>query len=133
MRFLIVEDDVVSAIVMKKFLAPYGSCTIATDGLMSVKVFESALSIEPFDLIWLDIMLPRMDGQEVLKNIRLIEEKKQIFGEDRVKIIMTTALGDHLNIMEAFRSQCEGYIVKPVSRQKIVEQLVSQGLLQKST
>jgi two-component system, chemotaxis family, chemotaxis protein CheY len=133
MRFLIVEDDVVSAIVMEKFLSPYGSCTIATDGLMAVKVFESALSIEPYDLVWLDIMLPRMDGQEVLKNIRSLEEKNRIFGEDRVKIIMTTALGDHLSIMEAFRSQCEGYIVKPVSRQKIIEQLVSQGLLEKSS
>jgi two-component system, chemotaxis family, chemotaxis protein CheY len=133
MRFLIVEDDVVSAVIMEKFLSPYGPCTIATDGLMGVKVFESALSIDPYDLVWLDIMLPRMDGQEVLKNIRSLEEKKGIFGEDRVKIIMTTALGDHLSIMEAFRSQCEGYIVKPVSRQKIIEQLVSQGLLEKSS
>jgi two-component system chemotaxis response regulator CheY len=129
MKFLIVEDDTVSAIVMDKFLSPYGSCTIATDGLMAVKLFESALTIERFDLIWLDIMLPRMDGQEVLKNIRALEEKKQIFGEDRTKVIMTTALADHVNIMEAFRCQCEGYIVKPVSRQKIIDQLSLQGLI----
>jgi two-component system, chemotaxis family, chemotaxis protein CheY len=130
MKFLIVEDDYISYTVLEKILSPYGMSVIATDGLSAVKTFESSLNAgEYFDLVCLDIMLPGADGQDVLKNIRDMEEKKGIFGKDRTKIVMVTALSDNKSIMEAFRSQCEGYIVKPISKEKMIEQLAELDLI----
>lgn len=128
MRILIVDDDVTSGLVMQKMLSRYGETTIASDGKQAFNVFkEHILKKQPFELMFLDIMLPEMDGQEVLKYIRDFELNNAILGSDGIKIIMTTALDDNKNIMTAFRSQCEGYIVKPISLTKIKTQMQSLG------
>jgi two-component system chemotaxis response regulator CheY len=133
MRILIVDDDVTSGLVMQKMLTRYGETKIASDGKQALQVFkEHILKKEPFDLMFLDIMLPEMDGQEVLKNIRDFEVENAIMGSDGVKVIMTTALDDNKNILTAFRSQCEGYIVKPVSLTKIKSQMQSLGFAEKT-
>jgi two-component system chemotaxis response regulator CheY len=84
---------------------------------------------EPYDLICLDIMLPKKDGQTVLKEIRDMESDAGIGGLAGVKVIMTTALSDPKNIMEAFSSQCEAYIPKPISKKKLLEEMKGLGLL----
>lgn len=125
MRTLIVEDDFGSRKVAQKLMEEFGRAENAVDGREAMRAFvEAYAEKEPYDLILLDIMMPGMDGQEVLKKIRQWEEGQSIFGSDAVNILMMTALDDHVNIMEAFRSQCEGYIVKPIDRSKIVAQLV---------
>ncbi|HMK65399.1 MAG TPA: response regulator, partial [Thermodesulfobacteriota bacterium] len=82
--------------------------------------------LKPYDLICLDIMMPEMDGQELLKKICSAESD---MGVPEVKIIMTTALDDSKNIMTAFRNQCEAYLVKPIRREKVEEQLRAFGFL----
>lgn len=115
---------------MQKFLSPYGVCDLAVDGEEAVEAFTLAMKEEePYDLICLDIMMPKKDGQTVLKEIREIEERHNITGLDGVKIIMTTALNDSKNILEAFKSQCEAYIPKPISKQKLLEEMRALGLL----
>jgi two-component system chemotaxis response regulator CheY len=134
MKILIVDDDITSGLVMEKMLARYGETRIATDGKMALTIFKDQLNKkEPFNLVFLDIMLPEMDGQEVLKNIRMFEEEHAILGSDGIKVIMTTALDDNKNILQAFRSQCEGYIVKPVSLAKIKKQMENLGFAEVST
>jgi two-component system chemotaxis response regulator CheY len=132
MKILIVDDDVTSGLVMQKMLSRYGETIIASDGKQALEVFKGQIiGKDPFDLMFLDIMLPEMDGQEVLKNIRDFELLHSILGSDGVKVIMTTALDDNKNILTAFRSQCEGYIVKPVSLTKIKNQMQSLGFEEK--
>lgn len=134
MLILIVDDDFTSGLVMQKMLARYGETEVASDGKKAVEIFKQhILKNEPFDLMFLDIMLPEMDGQEVLKIIRDFEVQHSILGSDGVKIIMTTALDDNKNIMSAFRSQCEGYIVKPVSLTKIKSQMRGLGFAERTT
>jgi two-component system chemotaxis response regulator CheY len=129
-RILIVEDEFGSRKLLQKFLTPYGTCDMAVDGEEAVEAFTIALQEdEPYDLICLDIMLPKKDGQQVLKEIRAQERENNIMGLDGVKIIMTTALNDPKNIMEAFRSQCEAYIPKPITKQKLFEEMRGLGLL----
>jgi two-component system chemotaxis response regulator CheY len=133
MNMLIVEDDPVSGTLLKAILSPYGSCDSTADGLTAVRSFEGALkNKKPYDLICLDIMLPDLSGQEALKRIRELESARGIAGLDRVKIIMVTALGDGKNVMAAFRSQCEGYIVKPIRKDKIIGQLKALDLIEKA-
>jgi two-component system chemotaxis response regulator CheY len=112
MKTLIVEDDFVSRKVMLAYLHPLGECDIAANGTEALEAFLLAHADgAPYTLITLDIMMPEMNGQEVLKRIRQTEEARSL---PPAKIIMTTALGDSENIMTAFKNQCEGYLVKPI-------------------
>lgn len=124
MNILIIEDDITSGMVLSRMLAKYGSVSIATNGKEGLNQVKNAIERSvPFSLIFLDIMLPEMDGQEVLKEIRRIEKARDGNGFDSVKIVMTTALDDSKNIMQAFRSQCEGYLVKPIIQAKLHQEI----------
>lgn len=130
MKSLVVEDDFASRKLMHKYLAPLGECDVVVDGLEAIEAFQLALNERaPYDLICLDIMLPKKDGQEVLKEIRTIEERHGMIGTDATKVIMTTALGDAKNVMSAFRSQCEGYLQKPISQEQLYRELRELKLL----
>ena len=129
MNILIVEDELTSRELLKVILEPYGTVQSAADGIEAMKAFNLALAKQPYDLICLDIMLPKMDGQQVLKGIRKIEQDKGIIGPDAVKIIMISALGDFETVTEAFSSQCTSYIAKPIDAEKIVEELRNLELI----
>lgn len=130
MKSLIVDDDFYSRRILQTIFSNYGECHVAVDGKEALFAFEQSLAEEkPYDIICLDIMMPEMDGQEALKAIRAVEEKKGIFGSDSVKIIMTTALDDSDNIRTAFREQCESYLLKPISKPKLVKILGDLGLI----
>ena len=103
MKILIVEDDFASRKILQSLLTPYGSCDIAIDGEEAMYAFTLAHKENTlYDLVCLDIMMPKMDGHQVLKEIRKFEAQKEIGGSDGVKVIMVTALNDPKNIMDAF-------------------------------
>jgi len=130
MRTLIVEDDFTSRRLLIGLLAPYGNCDIALDGKEAVEAFRLAWEGNyPYDLICLDIMMPEMDGQEVLKEIRKLEAEKGIDEHSRVKIIVTTVLDDRENITKAFKGQCEAYLIKPIDKEKLLQEVKSLGLI----
>lgn len=130
MRSLIVEDDYITSEVMNEILLAFGESDIAADGREALEKFSEAYENEnPYDVIFLDIMMPEFDGQEVLERIREIEDYHGVKGLDRCKIIMTTALDDFDNIAQAFKNQAEGYIVKPIDKDKIVAKLIEMDLL----
>jgi len=130
MKFLIVEDDLVSQEVLKATLGPHGHCEVAENGKIAVAKFSAALAnAAPYDLICLDIMMPVMDGQTALKEIRRLEAKHGIGGSDMVKVVMVTALEDAKNVMTAFvRGSCEVYLGKPIFPAKILQVLADFGL-----
>ena len=127
MKILIVEDDFGSRKVMQKYLALYGDCDIAVDGEEAIEAFNLAWEEgEAYDLIFLDIMMPKIDGQQVLKMIRVKEKEMGIKGSEEVKVIMTTVLGDPKNVMEAFhKGGANSYLVKPFSQKKLLDEIKS--------
>ena len=129
MRCLIVEDDFVGRKLMQKYLSDYGECDVAVDGKEAVEAFRQAIEDKsPYDLVCLDIMMPNMNGHEVLSTIREIEIWNGISGLDGVKVIMTTALGDSENVMGSFREGCEAYIIKPIRKDALLAQIEKLGL-----
>lgn len=130
MKSLIIEDDFICRRLLQKILSEYGECDITVNGKEAIEAFElSYKEKKPYDIVCLDIMLPEMDGQEILKKFRKIEEDMGITGLDVVKVLMVTALGDKDNIMNAFKSGCEAYIVKPIEKNKIINEIKKLGLL----
>ncbi len=130
MKTLVVEDHYITAQLMKEILKSYGKCETAENGEVALDIFKKALMTnEHFNVIFLDIMMPGMNGKEVLEKIRQLEEEYGLSGLDGVKIIMTTAMDDANTILSAFKSQCDGYIVKPISRQIIADKLKELNLI----
>jgi len=130
-RALIVEDNATSRMVLEKVLSEFADCQTAASGLDSVASLESGLSSDQnFHLVCLDIDLPDMDGHAVLQQLRDIEDLHGVAGLKGVKVVMTTSLKDAKNVLGAFRAGCEGYVVKPVDREKIVEQLLELELVE---
>ena len=79
MKILVVEDEYISRILLTEMLSEYGTCHVATDGKEAVAIMEHSFDTnERFDLVCLDIMMPEMDGQEVLYLIRKMEEERNI-------------------------------------------------------
>ena len=130
LRFLIVEDDFTCRVLVSEYLRKYGPFHVAINGTEAVHAVRVALDEgRPYDLICLDIMMPEMDGQYALKLIRQSEEAKGILSSDGAKIIMTTALGSLDHVKNAYASLCDGYLVKPLYKAKLEEELRKLGLL----
>jgi CheY-like chemotaxis protein len=119
-RILIIDDEQDLALIVKRMLERSGNYTVytATNGKGGVK---AARRKKP-DLILLDIMMPKMNGFEVLKKLK--ENEKTI----SIPVVMLTAMGDEEFIEEAVSSECESYLVKPVEMevlQSTIESVLS--------
>jgi len=124
MRALIVEDDFTSRLLLQSFLSKYGECHIAVNGKEALTAFRVAQeSGQKYDLICMDIMMPEMDGQTAVKEIRALEEAGGTLSTHGAKIIMTTALDDVKNVVQSFESLCDAYVFKPIDTGKLVAHL----------
>ena len=129
-RALVVEDDFISRTVLQKYLVEYAQCDIAINGEEAVLEFRIAMDEgNPYSLLLLDIMMPKMDGQQVLKDVRKLEHERGFYGSKEANIIMITALDDPKNIMDAFKSECESYLQKPVKKETLLSEIRNLGLL----
>ena len=102
---------------------------MAINGIEGVEAVRLAFEAkETFDLVCLDINMPEMDGNVALKHIREMEMEAGIHPGHGMKILMTTASDDRANVMEAFRDQCDGYLIKPIWEKSLVKTLNELGL-----
>ncbi len=132
MKFLLVEDDYVSAMVLVNIMSPYGECRMAANGREAVTAFREALDTDkPFDAAIMDIVMPVMDGQEALREIRKIEAERGIGGSDMLKVIMLTCVEDYDSVMSSFKDgQVEAFLNKPLDEDKLKAHLRKSGLLE---
>ncbi len=102
-KILVVEDDVTTNNLVSDFLTDAGHTIFsACDGLEALRYFQQ----ESIELIILDIMLPSVDGIQVLKEIRKTSS---------VPILMLTALSDESTQIASFDCLADDYITKPFS------------------
>lgn len=102
MRILVVEDEKDLASVLKKALVEDGySVDLAHDGEEGLYMAENY----PSDAVILDIMLPRMDGVDVLKNMR----KRGV----KTPVLMLTARGDITDKISGLDAGADDYLTKP--------------------
>jgi two-component system chemotaxis response regulator CheY len=128
MNCLIVEDDPTGLALLVRYLKPFGTIATAVDGRQAVQVFKDAVErSEPFQFVCLDIMLPELGGQEVLREMRSIEKQHGLTERSAARIVMTTALDDKDNLLEAI-SLCDAYLVKPIHMSDLMFYLQRFGL-----
>ncbi|MGC4117794.1 MAG: response regulator [Myxococcales bacterium] len=131
MRSLVVEDDVTSRLALQGLLTRYGKVDTAPDGQAAVAALRTALGARaPYDLVCLDILMPGLDGQAVLRELRTLEDLHGIDLGYGAKVIMTSVLKDSSSINGAFRAQCDAYLVKPVDGSRMDAQLRKLSLVE---
>lgn len=99
-RILIVEDEKpISDLIKMSLLGEGYHCTCAYDGQEAADLIES----EVFDLILLDVMLPRIDGYELIKYIKFYD----------MPVIFLTAKAEVNDRVRGLKAGAEDYITKP--------------------
>ena len=107
---LIVDDESRMRKLIKDFLTAKGYCILeAEDGEKALQVFEQ--NSEKIDLILLDVMMPKLDGWSVLRQIRQTSQ---------IPIIMLTARGEEQDELFGFELGVDEYISKPFSPKILV-------------
>ena len=112
LKILVVDDETRMRILVKDFLVKAGFDVIeAEDGCKALDLFYEDKDIA---LIVLDVMMPKMDGWEVCKEIR---------ESSKVPIIMLTARGDERDELQGFQLGVDEYISKPFSPKILVARI----------
>ena len=118
-KILVVEDDLDIQELLKNFLQEAGySIVLANDGVEALSIFSDV----QFDLILLDIMLPKIDGFAVCELIRK---------QSQVPIIMLTALNGEEEQIRGLDMQVDDYITKPFSMPVLIRKIAA--VLRRST
>ena len=101
-KVLVIDDN---PKFLEDSLPLYGyEVEVATDGLKAMKTLSKK---NDFDIVLLDVMMPNMNGWDVLKEIRENENTKML------PIIMTTAISEEQKIVKGLKMGADDYIVKP--------------------
>lgn len=108
-RILIIEDDQRVAELIKRGLTEQEfACDIAFDGLLGLKMILH----NEYDLVITDIILPKMDGLDLSREIRSLKPD--------MPIIMLTALGTTDDKIEGFDAGADDYMVKPFEMRELI-------------
>lgn len=130
MRILIAEDDATSRKVILNLLSTYGECDATVDGIEVIEAFVMGLELgRSYDLICLDVMMPKIDGIKALTTIRELEDIRKVEEGKRAKIIITTALGETDYVMSGLKTGLEAYVNKPIEMNNMEDAMKKLGLL----
>ena len=125
LRALIVDDDPVSKRFLAEILSPYAACDLAANGREGLDAFGQALCAHhPYDVIFLDIMMPGMDGHQALEGMRHLERQQGVGIADTAKVIMVSASDDSRNVYRAFfQGQALSFLQKPFTIDTVLTEL----------
>jgi two-component system, chemotaxis family, chemotaxis protein CheY len=131
LRILIVEDEPVNREFLLLALRGLGECQAVVSGEDAVQAQQNALAKDqPFDVVFLDILLPGMNGLQALEQLRALEDRHNIPPDKRVPVIVTTGLDDDRAASRAFiQGQAVSYLTKPFRPGQIHEELIKLGLI----
>ena len=100
MKTLIVDDDSTCQLLLQEILKNYGQCHVAVNGREAVEAVRVAL-----------------------------EAAKEVHPPHGAKVVMTTALADRANVMEAIQGRCDYFLVKPIEKAKLLQELRELALI----
>ena len=131
MRILIVDDDTPNRKLLTDIVSKMGECDAVAGGKEALSVFEKAWEDwRPYNLIFLDILMPGMDGREVLHEIRKLEKAKNMSEQHQARIIMVTGISEEETVMDCLKNGCDEFIVKPIDIKLVLEKVKKLGLMQ---
>jgi len=122
-RVLIVDDDAINRQVLNNHLLPLDYTLFqASGGEQALKLISKAseglaVGERPFDLILLDIMMPKVSGYEVCRKLR---EKYSV---NELPVIFLTAKNQVVDLVESFAAGGNDYLTKPISKHELLSRV----------
>ncbi len=118
-RILLAEDNDINAMLASTILKKAGhEVTRAEDGEEAFELWSQALGDKPFDLIFMDLQMPIMDGLDAMQKIRAEEESK---GGSKTPIYILTADEQSETRSKAEKLGADGFLTKPLEPAKLLE------------
>jgi two-component system, OmpR family, response regulator len=110
-KVLLIDDDVELVQMLKEYIEQEGfDVQVAHDGVAGVQMILQ----QPFDIVVLDVMMPRLNGIETLKAIRQ---------HSNIPVIMLTAKGDNTDRIVGLELGADDYVPKPSSPRELVARI----------
>jgi two-component system sensor histidine kinase/response regulator len=121
MRMLVVDDNSTNRMILVKMLESFGCSPVtATTGTEAIQRLKREVHQEKlFDLVLLDMQMPKMDGVETLKAIKADPEIRDVI------IIMLTSLGVRGDVSRLETLGCAGYLLKPVKQSQLFDSIIT--------
>ncbi|MCP4130397.1 MAG: response regulator [bacterium] len=108
---LVVDDDLVNLQVIKNYLSREGyACTFASNGNQALDIVQE----KEFDLLLLDIMMPKISGYEVCRHLR---EQYSLY---ELPILMLTARNSIPDLVAGFKAGANDYLTKPLNKEELL-------------
>lgn len=108
---LLVEDDESHAFLMSQAMSECNvsnMCDIAKDGIDALeRMYEAARSGKPYDLVLMDLNMPRLDGREALSRMKSDEDLR------RTPVVIMTTSSNENDITDCYARGAASYIMKP--------------------
>ena len=118
-RLMVVEDIAINRLILIELLKDtYAEIVEAADGLEAVQMFSSAPA-GTYDLILMDVQMPRMDGYEATRQIRALDRPDAA----KVQIIAMTANAYREDIEKSLEAGMNGHLAKPIDIDSIMRML----------
>ncbi|MGN6244375.1 MAG: response regulator [Motilibacteraceae bacterium] len=109
-RILVVDDEAHIREVLRAYLAAEGYAVVeAADGEQALEAVQAAAR-DPFDVVLLDVMLPGVDGLEVLRRLRAVSD---------VYVILVTARAEEVDTLVGLAVGADDYVTKPFSPREV--------------
>lgn len=127
MKSLVIDDSKLIGLIMQETLEHYGSCDVAfnpVDGFN--KYVKSVNGNIPYDVIYLDLIMPIYNGYQILEMIRNYENSR---GVKNAIIIIVSGLYDEENKKKAMALGADAYFMKPFNIDEFTEFFKDKGLL----
>jgi two-component system chemotaxis response regulator CheY len=115
LNILVVDDSLIIRKNIKKYIASLGHNVIG-EAQNGAQAIDACQKLKP-DLITMDITMPDMDGISAVKRIKEFD--------DSVNIIMVTSHGQEEMIVSSLKAGAKGYILKPVSEEKLAKSIAT--------
>jgi signal transduction histidine kinase/class 3 adenylate cyclase/ligand-binding sensor domain-containing protein len=120
---LVVDDEPVNLQVLKNHLSFEGyHVTLANNGMEAIDLIEKG---NTYDLIILDIMMPKLSGYEVCQKLR------ELFLPSELPVVMLTAKNQVLDLVDGFKTGANDYLTKPFSKDELLSRIKTHLNLQR--
>ncbi len=124
---LVAEDNEINALLIRSLLTRSGHrAVITTDGEQALESWIAAETAgAPYDLVLMDVQMPKLDGIETTKKIRVRETERSLRRTPVIALTANTLVDDRYACFEA---GMDGFLVKPLDRDKLADALASVNI-----
>ena len=122
MKVMVIDDVMINIMVVKHTLKSLGQVDGFQEHTQALSLLRRAYEEgTPYDVLFLDIVMPTGDGMEVLQEVQ--EMGRKFAPENPTKVVMITGKGDRDSVNQAIRYGAAGYLLKPLKVDRILKEI----------